>query len=84
MMMSSSTKPEEEKEGEKLVPPAPLKTQAAAESVKDLERRLQLMAQAELNTKPAPSKPAAAKPAPKVAPPAVAQQAGGKNALLVR
>ena len=78
MMMS---KPEENTGGEKLAPPAPLKTQAAADSVKDLERRLQLISEAE--NKPAAAAP---KPAPKsAAPPAAAAAAGGgKNALLVR
>ena len=75
------SKPEEKKEqGETLAPPAPLKTQAAADSVKDLERRLQMMSEAETKPKPA----AAPKPAPKpavAAPPAAA--GGGKNALLV-
>lgn len=74
------SKPEEKTEGEKLAPPAPLKTQAAADSVKDLERRLQLMSEAE--NKPAAAAP---KPAPKpAAPSAAAAAGGGKNALLVR
>ena len=77
MMMS---KPEEEKNSDKLVPPTPLKTQSAADSVKDLERRLQLMSAAE--TKPA----ATTKPAPAAVKPAstaAAATGGGKNALLV-
>lgn len=63
-----------------LVPPTPLQTETATNSVKDLERRLQMMSQAE--SKPAaaaataPSKPAAAAPA-------AAATGGGKNALLV-
>ena len=77
MMMSN---PEEKSDGEQLAPPTPLKTESATNSVKDLERRLQMMSQAE--TKPAAAAP---KPAPKQAPapPAAAAAGGGKNALLV-
>ena len=74
------SKPEEKKEqGETLAPPAPLKTQAAADSVKDLERRLQMMSEAETKPKPTP-KPA---PKPAAAAPPAAAAGGGKNALLV-
>ena len=74
------SKPQEDEKSE-LTPPTPLKTESAANSVKDLERRLQMMSQAEIKAAPA----AAPKPAPmKTAPAAqAAASGGGKNALLV-
>lgn len=62
-----------------LTPPKPLHTQSAADSVRDLERRLQAMSE----PKPAPA-PKPAPMAPKPAPAAAAPKATGKNALLVR
>uniref|UniRef100_A0A7S3KZC6 Uncharacterized protein n=1 Tax=Amphora coffeiformis TaxID=265554 RepID=A0A7S3KZC6_9STRA len=74
-MEMSKPHEQEEKATDFLTPPTPLKTESAANSVKDLERRLQMMSQAE-------TKPAAPKPAPAAQPAAAA--GGGKNALLAR
>ena len=72
-------------EGDKfeLKAPTPLKTETAANSVKDLERRLQMMSQAEIK----PVAVAAPKPAPAVQATTTTTTTttggGGKNALLV-
>lgn len=79
MMMSKPS--ETEDAAPQIAPPAPLNKSSAADSVKDLERRLQMMSAAESKPAPPPVPPAAAKAPPPAAPPAAA--GAGKNALLV-